>query len=115
MSSLRTSRRPVTGDFQTDVRTVLPFHVTSRGRPTFTESNRGMRTSSKRSVWLEYLPGEPVIDTEPPRTGADQPDREEHVQDFRKVQEIVDPVKRRKSFRHGGNLGHQGGDKHIDQ
>jgi hypothetical protein len=35
------------------VRTVLPFHVTSRGRPTFTESNRGMRTSSKSSVWLE--------------------------------------------------------------
>jgi hypothetical protein len=30
----------------------LPFHVTSRGRPTFTESNRGMRTSSKSSVWL---------------------------------------------------------------
>jgi hypothetical protein len=29
----------------------LPFHVTSRGRPTFTESNRDMRTSSKSSVW----------------------------------------------------------------
>ena len=48
--SLRTIRRPSTGDFQTDVRTVLPFHVTSRGRPTFTESNRGMHTSSKSSV-----------------------------------------------------------------
>src|ERR1700686_5097594 len=42
ISSLRTIRRPSTGDFQTDVRTVLPFHVTSRGRPTFTESNRGI-------------------------------------------------------------------------
>jgi hypothetical protein len=50
---LRTIRRPSTEDFQTDVRTVLPFHVTSRGRPTFAESNRGMRTSSKSSVWLE--------------------------------------------------------------
>jgi hypothetical protein len=43
---------PVTGDFHTDVRTVLPFHVTSRGKPTFTESNRGMHTSSKSSAWL---------------------------------------------------------------
>jgi hypothetical protein len=49
---LRTIRRPETGDFQTDVRTVLPFHVTSRGSPTFTESNRGISTSSKSSVWL---------------------------------------------------------------
>ena len=55
ISSLRTIRRPSTGDFHTDVRTVLPFHVTSRGRPTFTESNRGMRTSSKSSVWLASL------------------------------------------------------------
>ncbi len=36
--------------YQTAVRTVLPFHVTSRGRPTFTESKRGIRTSSKFSV-----------------------------------------------------------------
>jgi len=38
------------------VRTVLPFHVTSRGRPTFTESNRGIRTSPKSRVWLEFSP-----------------------------------------------------------
>src|SRR5208282_6947467 len=55
ISSLCTIRRPSTGDFQTDVRTVLPFHVTSRGRPTFTESNLGMRTSSKSSAWLALL------------------------------------------------------------
>lgn len=34
------------------VRTVLPFHVTSRGRPTLTESNRGIHTSWKSSIWL---------------------------------------------------------------
>jgi hypothetical protein len=45
-----------TGLFQIAVRTVLPFHVTSRGRPTFTESNLGIHTSSKSSVWLESLP-----------------------------------------------------------
>src|SRR5450631_199269 len=55
MSSLRAIRRPVTGDFQTAVRTVFPFHVTSRGKPTFTESNRGMRTSSKSSVLPESV------------------------------------------------------------
>src|ERR1700674_1063746 len=55
MSSLRAIRRPATGDFQTEVRTVLPFHATSRGRPTFTESNLGIRTSSKSSVWLESI------------------------------------------------------------
>src|SRR5208283_226885 len=48
-------RRPSTGDFQTDVRTVLPFHVTSRGRPTFTESNLGIRISSKFRVWQDSL------------------------------------------------------------
>src|SRR5580692_10698588 len=53
MSSLRTMRRPSTGDFQTEVRTVLPFHVTSRGRPTFTESSLGIPTWLKSSVWLE--------------------------------------------------------------
>src|ERR1700688_3134662 len=53
MLSLRTIRRPSAGDFQTNVRTILPFHVTSRGRATFTKSNRAIHTSSKFSVWLE--------------------------------------------------------------
>src|ERR1700736_4414429 len=61
------------------------------------------------------LGGEPVIDTELSRTRADQPDKEEHVQDFRKKEEIVEPVKRRKSFGQGGNRAVQGGDNHIDQ
>jgi hypothetical protein len=34
-----------------------------------------------------------MIDTEPSRTRADQQDKKEHVQDFRKVEEIVEPVK----------------------
>jgi hypothetical protein len=38
-------------DFQTDVLTVLPFHVTSRGRPKFAESNLGIRISSKFRIW----------------------------------------------------------------
>jgi two-component system, OmpR family, copper resistance phosphate regulon response regulator CusR len=37
------------------VPTVLPFHVPSRGRPTFTESNRGINTLWKSSVWLGSL------------------------------------------------------------
>jgi hypothetical protein len=36
-----------------------------------------------------------VIDTELSRTKAAQPDKEEHEQDFRKIEEIVEPVKRR--------------------
>src|SRR5579872_322707 len=59
--------------------------------------------------------GEPIINTELSRTGEDQPDKEEHVQDFRKVQEIVQPVKWRKSLRQGENRAGQGGDNHIDQ
>jgi hypothetical protein len=47
--SLHTICRPSTGFFQTAVRTLVPFHVTSRGRPTFTESNLGIHTSSKSS------------------------------------------------------------------
>src|SRR5580692_9209824 len=61
------------------------------------------------------LSGEPVIDTEPSRTGADQPDKEEHVQDFRKVKKIVEPVKWRKALRQGGDRAGQGSDCHIDQ
>src|SRR6476660_9070283 len=56
MLSRRTIVRPATGDFQIAVRTVLPFHVTSRGRPTFTESNRGICASPKSRVWLEFSP-----------------------------------------------------------
>ena len=70
----------------------------------------------RKRVGRAFLPaGEPVIDTEPPRTSADQPDKEEHVQDFRKVEEIVEPVQRRKPFRHGGKLVGQDGDQHIGQ
>jgi hypothetical protein len=39
----------------------------------------------------------------------------EHSHVFRKVEEFVEPVKRRQSFRHGGKLGAEDGDKHIDQ
>jgi len=59
--------------------------------------------------------GEPAIYTELSPTKADQTDKEEHVQDLRKVEEIVEPVKRRKPFRHGGKLGGHDVDKHIDQ
>src|ERR1700727_209683 len=38
------------GLFQIAVRTVLPSNVTSRGSPTFTESNRGIPTPLKSSV-----------------------------------------------------------------
>src|SRR5258708_29516829 len=38
MLSRRTIRRPLTGVFQMPVWTVLPCQVTSRGRPTLTES-----------------------------------------------------------------------------
>src|ERR1700729_1055975 len=55
MSSLRTIRLPPTRDFQTAVRTVLPFHVTPRGKPTFTESSLGIPPSSKCSVRLAFL------------------------------------------------------------
>ncbi len=40
----------VTAFFQTPVCTVRPFHATSRGSPTFTDSNRAIR--------LEFLPRE---------------------------------------------------------
>lgn len=49
----------------------------------------------------QQLAGEPVINTELSRTRAEQPDKEDYVKDFRKVEEIVEPVKKRKSFRHG--------------
>src|SRR5262249_6486967 len=42
MLSRRTIRRPSTGAFQTAVWTVFPCHSMSRGRPTFTESNRAI-------------------------------------------------------------------------
>jgi hypothetical protein len=44
-----------------------------------------------------------------------QPEKEEHVQDFRNVEKIVEPLKGRKSFGHGGKLGGQDGNNHIDQ
>jgi hypothetical protein len=63
----------------------------------------------------QQLAGEPVIDTELSRTRADQPDKEENVQNFRKVEEVIEPAKKRKPFRHSGKRAGQGGDSHIDQ
>src|SRR5438309_742771 len=42
MLSRQTMRRPWTGSFQTAVHTVSPRQATLRGRPTFTESSRGI-------------------------------------------------------------------------
>src|SRR5436190_16391795 len=39
-----TRRRPCTGSFQMAVRTILPRHSMSRGKPTLTESSRGIET-----------------------------------------------------------------------
>src|ERR1700688_2401990 len=55
MSITQTETARAAFSCQTEVSTVLPVNVTSRDRPTFTESNRGMRTSSKFVVWLEAL------------------------------------------------------------
>ena|ERR1700730_4184889 len=55
MSITQTETARAAFSCQTEVSTVLPVNVTSRDRPTFTESNRGMRTSSKSVVWLEAL------------------------------------------------------------
>jgi DoxX len=45
------------------------------------------------AVMLVAGAGEPVIDTEPTRTRADQQNKKEHVQDFLKVEEMVEPAK----------------------
>src|SRR2546422_1042718 len=55
MFSFSTLRRPRTASFHTAVRTVLPFHSMSRGRPTFTESSCAIeiligRLTSRRAV-----------------------------------------------------------------
>jgi len=39
-----------------------------------------------------------VIDTELSWAGADQPDKEQHIQDFGKVEEIVEPVRGESPF-----------------
>src|SRR5439155_5430257 len=44
MLSRLTRRRPCTASFQMAVRTVLPRHSMSRGKPTLTESSRGIET-----------------------------------------------------------------------
>src|SRR6516164_3341577 len=55
MLSRRTMRRPLTGVFQIPVWTVFPRHATPRGRPTFTESRRGIASFSRSSI-LALLP-----------------------------------------------------------
>src|SRR5215471_3479459 len=52
MLSRRTIRRPSKGAFQIAVRTVFPCHSMSRGRPTFTESRRGIACVSDLSSRL---------------------------------------------------------------
>ncbi len=45
-------RQPSTGVFQMAVRTVLPRHMMSRGRPTLTESKRGIALSTTQNAFL---------------------------------------------------------------
>src|SRR5215469_9782973 len=54
MFNLSTLRRPWIASFHTAVRTVLPFHSTSRGRPTFTESSC--------AIWILTVRGSPGAD-----------------------------------------------------
>lgn len=49
------------------------------------------RTSPRRTI-TSAIAGEPVIGPELSRTGADQPDEEEHVEKFRNVEQIVEPA-----------------------
>src|SRR5207302_1257770 len=58
MLSRRTNRRPGTGAFQMTVWTVFPRHATSRGRPMFTSSRRGIVRFS-RSVAVTALVAAP--------------------------------------------------------
>ena len=55
-----------------------------------------------------------VIDADPSRSGADQPDEDDDVQDFRQIEEIVKPVDRRKSFRDRGELYGRDRDDHVE-
>src|SRR6516225_10416410 len=57
MLSRRVMRRPRTGAFRIAVWTVFPCHSISRGRPTFTESNRAtVLISSQERPKSKYVP-----------------------------------------------------------
>ncbi len=64
---------------------------------------------------LPQLASEPGIYAEPARTGTDQPDKEEYVQNFRKVKKVVQPIERRIDFGQRGQIRSQDGGQHIEQ
>src|SRR4051794_16824968 len=59
MLIVRTIRGPVTASFQIAVRTILPSHSTSRGRPTLTDSRRPViaRWTAPRGRWRRTVAG----------------------------------------------------------
>src|SRR6266480_723132 len=66
------------------------------------------------SVLIPERAGNPVIDADPSRSGADQADEEDDVQGFRQIKEIVEPVEKRKSFRNRRKLDRRDRDDHVD-
>jgi hypothetical protein len=57
------------------------------------------------SVLIPKQAGNPVIDADPSRSGADQPDQDDDdVHGFRQIEEIVEPVEKREPFRNRRKL-----------
>ena len=58
--------------------------------------------------------GNLVIDADPSRSGADQPDQDDDVHGFRQIEKIVEPVEKREPFRNRRKLDRHDRDDHLD-
>ena len=66
------------------------------------------------SVRPDTEAGNPVINADPSRSGADQPDQDDDVHGFRQIEKIVEPVEKRKPCRNRRKLDRRDRDDHLD-
>src|SRR5215813_5351422 len=65
-------------------------------------------------VLIPKRAGYPVIDANSSRSGADQPDQDDDIHSFGQIEEIVEPIEKRESFRNRRQLDRRDRDDHLD-
>src|SRR5881628_3200423 len=80
----------------------------------FSSSAASINLASCLSVLIPERAGNPGVNTDPSRSGADQPDQYDDIHGFGQIEEIVEPVEKREPCRNRRKLDRRDRDDHLD-
>src|SRR5499433_703112 len=73
-----------------------------------------LRRPPRLSLLIPECAGNPTINADSSRSGADQPDQDDDIHSFRQLEEIVEPIEKREAFRNRRQLDRRDRDDHLD-